>query len=571
MRKLTNLAAILTVLLLFACSQKSDVWVPGWKETSKLSVGKAGSAVVEHNGFIYMIAGVDGKKFLKTTEYAKVLADGSLAPWKPGPPLNIERGFVEAVIRNSNIYVVGGGNGPYGQNLLASAERASINPDGSLSQWVVEKNSMDTPRRCSKIAVWNDHIYSFGGYGGVMLDTVERAEIMKDGSLGKWVEEPKTMTVLRYINGVKAINGIAYVVGGHDEKRGVGITNVEMSQIIDEGGLNEWKNTSRLKKGRYALATAYHNDYLYAMGGLTGVDFISTVEKSKIKSNGELSDWKPTTDISIPSANFSVVVYKDTIYVLGGVDNDRYINNVSYAKFSPDGDIGYFGGEKELAAHKEKTRLVAEAKKALPPNEGVVKQVLQTSLYSYLQITSPKGDKWLAAPKIEVKNGDTIRYPNGVDMPNFWSTELGRNFPLVVFTGNVKKIGSAATAPQPKPQVTPQAKPQPRQKAQQSAPLWKKQTTPQKRPQAPRRQVRPQTRQRENMAVAKEILQTRLYTYIRVASGKGDVWLAAPRAKLKPGDKIRFPNGITMTNFTSKELKRTFPTVIFLDRVNKIQ
>ncbi|MFQ5432077.1 MAG: hypothetical protein ACE5EN_06185, partial [Nitrospinota bacterium] len=416
-----------------------------------------------NNGFIYMIAGVDGKNFLKSTEYTRIKEDGSLEAWKQGPSLNIERGFVDAVVSNGKIYIIGGGNGPYGQNLLASAERASINPDGSLGEWQLEKFSMDTPRRCSKLIVSGNHIYSFGGYGGAMLNTVERTEILKDGTLAEWVYEDKTMTVLRYINSVKKINGIVYVVGGHDERRGVGITNVEQSNIIKTGGLEEWKDTTRLQTGRYALATTAYGDYLYALGGITGVKYLTTVEKTKIDSNGQLSAWRPTTELSVPRANFNTAVYKGRLYILGGVNNKSYLTSVEYADFSKKGDIGYMGTEEEQMEYKKKLAARAEASRAPLPNRGVVKEVLQTSAYTYVLVSGSGGSAWLAGPKVDVKVNDTISFPEGVNMPNFHSSELNRNFREVIFVGEIRKEGTAGgsqSQQQVKPRAQQQAKPQ---------------------------------------------------------------------------------------------------------------
>lgn len=57
------------------------------------------------------------------------------------------------------------------------------------------------------------------------------------------------------------------------------------------------------------------------------------------------------------------------------------------------------------------------------------------------------------------------------------------------------------------------------------------------------------------------------YTYIEVAQGKNTVWLAAPTIALKKDNMIRFEDGAVMTNFRSKLLNRTFPSVMFVNRV----
>lgn len=57
------------------------------------------------------------------------------------------------------------------------------------------------------------------------------------------------------------------------------------------------------------------------------------------------------------------------------------------------------------------------------------------------------------------------------------------------------------------------------------------------------------------------------YTYIEVTQNKKTLWLAANAVQAKKGDVIRFDNGMVMTNFRSKTLNRTFPSVLFVSRV----
>ena len=57
-----------------------------------------------------------------------------------------------------------------------------------------------------------------------------------------------------------------------------------------------------------------------------------------------------------------------------------------------------------------------------------------------------------------------------------------------------------------------------------------------------------------------------MYTYVEVAQGKKTVWLAASSMAAKKGDTIHFDDGMVMNNFYSKSLKRTFPSIIFVNR-----
>jgi hypothetical protein len=57
------------------------------------------------------------------------------------------------------------------------------------------------------------------------------------------------------------------------------------------------------------------------------------------------------------------------------------------------------------------------------------------------------------------------------------------------------------------------------------------------------------------------------YTYIEVRQDKQTRWLAASTVAVKKGDVIRFDNGMPMANFYSKTLKRSFPSISFVNKV----
>ena len=57
------------------------------------------------------------------------------------------------------------------------------------------------------------------------------------------------------------------------------------------------------------------------------------------------------------------------------------------------------------------------------------------------------------------------------------------------------------------------------------------------------------------------------YTYLEVSENNKTVWIAASTVAVKKGDVVRFDDGMTMTNFHSKSLNRTFPSILFVNTV----
>lgn len=416
-----------------------DVWIPGWKETSSLNESRAGAATVVHNNFVYVIAGVDGRQFLRSTEYAPILADGRIGEWKIGPRLIEERGFIDAVVKNGYIYVVGGGNGPNGKHYLQTVERAKINTDGSLGAWRQESNRTVLPRRCTKLSLIGDYLYSFGGFGGALLDSVEYAKIEADGSVGKWNMASETLTMPRYVNSVKTIGGFAFIFGGHDQQKGVGIGDVEWAKPQQNGDIHSWKKTNALKTGRYGLSSAKHGKTLYVLGGLTGLEYLSSIEKTQILPDGGVAEWQETSAMSVPRATFNAFTHNGYFYVLGGTNQDGYLRSVEYAAINRQGDLGFMGSVQEREQYQKQ---IKERKSNRPvlPNGGVVKELLQTDMYSYVQVLNQGALVWIAGPKTELPINTRIQYSKGVNMTNFFSKELQRPFLEITFVSRIEIV-----------------------------------------------------------------------------------------------------------------------------------
>lgn len=438
MSSLVKLWIAIAALMLSGCA--NQVWIADWKETTPFSAPRAGTATVVVKDKVYLIGGVDGTNFVNITEYAQIQKDGSLGAWQAGHPLNEERGFMEAVVHGDYVYVAGGGNGPYGHHLLRSIERARILEDGTLGPWEKEKNEMVVTRRCSKIIATDKRIYSFGGFGGVLLDTVEYADFKPDGSLGEWTLDPELMTIPRYVNSVKREDDRFFIIGGHDQTKGVGITDVEWTRYTDKGNTQKWQATTPMQQGRYGLSSSAYGDFMYAIGGISGAEYLDSIERTKVGKDGALEAWQYTTHLDQPRANFSTFDYNGRLYVIGGTNRDGYLNSVIYAGHNKDGELGYWGTNEEAKAIKAKL-IEREKKKSELPNSGLVKQVIQAEAYTYVQVDSPQnGLVWIAGGKIpDLKAGDRVGFSKGVNMSNWYSKELQRSFAMVIFVGQLRK------------------------------------------------------------------------------------------------------------------------------------
>lgn len=427
------------MLLLSGCA--SNMWISGWKNAPPMNVQRNGAATVIANDKIYIIGGRNNTGSLATTEYTTIRKDGSLEPWKYGTKLNIDRGYMGGMVHGGYIYVVGGANGTSDKELLRSVERAEILPDGTLGPWQMEKNEMLVPRRCNKVLATDKAMYAFGGYGGVLLDSVESAEWQPDGSLGEWHLEPEILTAPRYINTVKKVGDVFFVIGGHQDN-GNSMDGVEWSRPMADGKLQKWQATTPMSRERWGHGTVVYGEDMYAIGGFFGPKYLDSIEHAKVGKDGQLGQWQLTTaSLDQPRATFGAIVYKDWIYVIGGAYPDGYLSSVIYSNLNPAGDIGYWGSAEE--ARKAKARQARRkelAKKLKLPYEGVVKEVLQTRAYTYAEVESKvDGLVWLAGPKLDnLKAGDHVGYNLGTPLHDFSSRELQRIFPRLIMVGKIQ-------------------------------------------------------------------------------------------------------------------------------------
>jgi hypothetical protein len=72
----------------------------------------------------------------------------------------------------------------------------------------------------------------------------------------------------------------------------------------------------------------------------------------------------------------------------------------------------------------------------------------------------------------------------------------------------------------------------------------------------------------QHKATVMEVIQVTDYTYLHVTENGKDYWIAAPKADFKVGEVILYSKYMEMKNFESKELKKTFDSILFIDNAS---
>ncbi len=89
----------------------------------------------------------------------------------------------------------------------------------------------------------------------------------------------------------------------------------------------------------------------------------------------------------------------------------------------------------------------AAADGAVQTVTGPVVETMDAANYTYVRITTDKGDLWAASSQFKVAVGDRVVVPLETPMQNFSSKSLNRTFPLIYFASRITREGESAAPP----------------------------------------------------------------------------------------------------------------------------
>ena len=72
----------------------------------------------------------------------------------------------------------------------------------------------------------------------------------------------------------------------------------------------------------------------------------------------------------------------------------------------------------------------------------------------------------------------------------------------------------------------------------------------------------------DHKVIVNEVIQTGSYTYLRVSENSQDHWLAVSKMQVKVGATLYYNTAMEMKNFESKQLKRIFESIYFVQEIS---
>lgn len=215
--------------------------------------------------------------------------------------------------------------------LLKTKQQESAQPTGSspqkLHQTVWQPRWRETapltiPRRALAAAIHNDHIYAVGGIGsdGQYIDTVEYARILPDGSLQRW-QTTSRLNEGRFYLAAAAVNGYLYAIGGARGELGnnnIPVATVERAKVNGDGSLQSWEFAQPLTTPRRGLTVNQNGNQIIALGGYNGA-FLHSIEHTTVNHNGVLGSWKRSPhEAKVDRYIHSSAITGEYLYLLAG-------------------------------------------------------------------------------------------------------------------------------------------------------------------------------------------------------------------------------------------------------------
>ena len=244
------------------------------------------------------------------------------------------------------LYVVGGTEA--WETLHADVQRAHINEDGSLGPFELAGKLPET-RAGHCMVKQNDRLYVFGG---VVSDTrvgpSKSSVVLQLDADGKIVSSspgPDMPDAVMHLS-CNLVGDTVYVIGGRNV-HGTSATLSARTKIGVDGVASAFEKTTPLTPDRSHHAAFVKDGRLYLVGGITG-DPVAKSENRKdvvfapIAEDGSLGEWTAAGSLPTSVSVSAAQLYKDAVYVFGGLESGGFSKKIRRATFEPDGTLSRF-------------------------------------------------------------------------------------------------------------------------------------------------------------------------------------------------------------------------------------
>lgn len=297
-------------------------WKKGTGNSSGLT-GRWGHAAVQYNGKIYVSGGNTSplaSTALKTVHYSTIQSNHNLSAWSATSALPEARYFHAMVELNGYLYVIGGLDNK--ATPKSTVYKAHIESNGALSAWSTMTAALPTQLSDLIAVAFNGKILVLGGdHLGTAQNSVYYATPDGSGNISAWSNGTSLVNaVSRHAGAVT--NADVYLAGGANFASSAFYPNVYYGL-----GTSGWTETDPLPVNLVYAAGLAHNGELYVIGGAfnNGTTLENNIRTNLININNSLvvNGWQSSNVLSSPRQRTAAALSEDGwIYVIQGQSGD---------------------------------------------------------------------------------------------------------------------------------------------------------------------------------------------------------------------------------------------------------
>ena len=253
------------------------------------------------------------------------------------PRLTAPRDGATSVVVRGSLYMIGGA----GQQ---SIDRARIEADGTLGAFTTVGAALSTARMSASSIVVRDQLYVIGGFSSAssVFDSIEVAPVMTDSSLGAFTVVSTRLLRARADFATALVGGYLYVIGGSDGT--TAIASIERAPIAADGTLGAFEDAGSLVTARSGHVAAVLGNSLYVFAGADAAgQELALVERAAINLDGSVGAFEMlASQLTAARARPALAVYGNSVYIIGGRTSGGARSDVDTSVFDTSGELAGF-------------------------------------------------------------------------------------------------------------------------------------------------------------------------------------------------------------------------------------
>jgi hypothetical protein len=197
--------------------ETSTVDITGWiVDDNTLPEGLHASQVVLTDKYCYLLGGYNGS-YTNKIYRANINSDGTISNWIiDNQVLPDMLDVSQVVLTDKYCYLLGGSNGSYTNKIY----RANLNSDGTISNWIIDNQVLPEVLGYGQVVLTDKYCYLLGGYNGSAINKIYRANINSDGTISNWIIDTNTLLYGGWGSQVVQTKNRVWLIGIRDNYSG---------------------------------------------------------------------------------------------------------------------------------------------------------------------------------------------------------------------------------------------------------------------------------------------------------------------------------------------------------------